>query len=73
MWGRGAVDEKNLVGGVLEAVSELLAEAGGSGATGATGAGWPRRTVYLALGHDEEVRSGKAGSWELGGGSCRTL
>lgn len=44
VWGRGALDDKATVLAVLEAVEALLAE------------GWqPRRTVYLAFGHDEEV------------------
>lgn len=44
VWGRGALDDKAGVLGVLEAVETLAAE-------GFT----PRRTVYLAFGHDEEV------------------
>ncbi|SHK20075.1 M20 family peptidase [Rhodothermus profundi] len=44
IWGRGALDDKVSVLGVLEAVEQLLAE------------GFqPVRTVYLAFGHDEEV------------------
>lgn len=44
IWGRGAMDTKVSVLGILEAVEVLLAE------------GFqPRRTVYLAFGHDEEV------------------
>ena len=44
VWGRGAIDNKSTVVGTLEAVELLLAE------------GFqPRRTVYLAFGHDEEV------------------
>jgi len=44
IWGRGAMDFKNGVTGILEAVEGLLK------------AGYqPRRTVYLAFGHDEEV------------------
>ena len=50
IWGRGAIDNKSTVMGTLEAVEMLLAE------------GFrPRRTVYLAYGHDEEV-GGKAGA-----------
>ncbi len=45
IWGRGAMDDKVNVLGILEAV-ELLLEKGFQ----------PRRTVYLAFGHDEEVR-----------------
>lgn len=44
VWGRGAIDDKFGVLGVLEAVEHLL-QAGFS----------PARTVYLAFGHDEEV------------------
>ncbi len=44
VWGRGTLDNKSGVTGILEAVDLLLAE-------GFT----PRRTVYLAFGHDEEI------------------
>lgn len=44
VWGRGTLDYKCGFGGMLEAVSVLLA----SGFK-------PKRTVYLAFGHDEEV------------------
>jgi carboxypeptidase PM20D1 len=44
VWGRGAMDDKAGVLGILEAV-ELLAGRGFR----------PERTVYLAFGHDEEV------------------
>lgn len=44
VWGRGAIDFKNGVVGILEAVEALLNQ-GYS----------PARTVYLAFGHDEEV------------------
>ena len=44
IWGRGAMDDKVAVTGILEAVEMLLGE------------GFqPRRTIYLAFGHDEEV------------------
>jgi len=44
IWGRGAIDNKHNVVGELAAVEELLKK------------GFePRRTVYLALGHDEEI------------------
>jgi carboxypeptidase PM20D1 len=44
IWGRGAIDNKSSVVGVMEAVEMLLAE------------GFqPKRTIYLAYGHDEEV------------------
>jgi len=44
IWGRGAFDNKCCVIGILEAVEVLLKE------------GFqPRRTVYIAFGHDEEV------------------
>ena len=44
VWGRGALDVKSGVTGILEAVEGLL----GDGFR-------PRQTVYLAFGHDEEV------------------
>lgn len=44
LWGRGALDNKNGVIGLLEAVSHLL-ERGEQ----------PRRTIYLSFGHDEEI------------------
>lgn len=44
IWGRGAIDNKSAVVGILEAVEMLLRE------------GFrPTHTVYLAFGHDEEV------------------
>ncbi|MGD8321750.1 MAG: M20 family peptidase [Gemmatimonadota bacterium] len=44
VWGRGSMDDKISVVSILEAVEALLAE------------GFqPRRTIYLAFGHDEEV------------------
>lgn len=44
IWGRGALDNKSGVTGLLEAVELLLAE------------GFePRRTLFLAFGHDEEI------------------
>lgn len=44
IWGRGALDDKLSVLGLLEAVEQLVAE-------GFT----PERTIYLAFGHDEEL------------------
>lgn len=44
IWGRGALDDKSSVFGILEAV-ELLLQKNYA----------PERTVYLAFGHDEEV------------------
>ena len=44
VWGRGALDDKGSLVGILEAVDHLVA-AGTK----------PRRTVYLAFGYDEEV------------------
>lgn len=44
IWGRGTIDDKFSVIGIMEAVEMLLYE------------GFrPKRTVYLAFGHDEEV------------------
>lgn len=44
VWGRGALDDKVTVVAILEAVERLVAR------------GFrPRRTIYLAFGHDEEV------------------
>ncbi|KAG2501991.1 hypothetical protein HYH03_000487 [Edaphochlamys debaryana] len=48
VWGRGAMDDKVGVSGLLEAATLLLRE------------GWaPRRTLYLAFGQDEEVGGDK--------------
>lgn len=44
VWGRGAIDNKHNVVGELAAVEELL-----------KGGFEPRRTVYVAFGHDEEI------------------
>ena len=44
VWGRGALDDKGSLVGLLEAVEHLVA----AGAK-------PRRTLYLAFGYDEEV------------------
>ena len=53
IWGRGAIDNKATVVGTLEAVEMLLGE------------GFrPKRTVYLAFGHDEEV-GGTKGAREI--------
>lgn len=44
IWGRGSIDDKVNVIAILEAVEHLLAE------------GFqPKRTIYLAFGHDEEI------------------
>jgi carboxypeptidase PM20D1 len=50
VWGRGALDDKVSVLGLAEATELLLAEGFA-----------PRRTVYLAFGHDEEI-GGKFGA-----------
>jgi carboxypeptidase PM20D1 len=51
VWGRGAIDDKGSLCAQLEAVQLLLDE------------GFvPRRTVYLAMGNDEEVRGAGATS-----------
>jgi carboxypeptidase PM20D1 len=53
IWGRGALDDKVGVLGLLEAVELLLAQ------------GFqPRRTIYLAFGHDEEV-GGRGGAMRI--------
>jgi carboxypeptidase PM20D1 len=44
VWGRGALDDKGSVIALLEAVERLAA-----------GGFLPRRTIYLAFGHDEET------------------
>src|SRR6266699_6868528 len=56
VWGRGALNDKGSLVGMLEAVEHLVA----AGAK-------PRRTVYLAFGYDEEVggRRGAARIAEL--------
>lgn len=53
IWGRGALDVKSGVTGLLEA-AELLAASGFE----------PRRTIYFAFGHDEEV-GGRAGAMRI--------
>ncbi|MDP2602912.1 MAG: M20/M25/M40 family metallo-hydrolase, partial [Deltaproteobacteria bacterium] len=44
IWGRGTMDDKVSVLGILEAVEHLL-----------SAAFQPQRTIYLAFGHDEEI------------------
>lgn len=53
VWGRGAIDVKSGVILWLEAVESLLAEGFA-----------PKRTIYLAFGHDEEI-GGDAGAGEI--------
>jgi carboxypeptidase PM20D1 len=55
VWGRGSMDDKSSVCGILEAVEMLLAVDY-----------VPQRTVYLAFGHDEEV-SGLNGAKQIAG------
>lgn len=50
VWGRGALDDKSSVVSILEAIEILLKR-------GVT----PRRTVHVALGHDEEVGGTRGG------------
>ncbi|HNR29506.1 MAG TPA: M20 family peptidase [Candidatus Hydrogenedentes bacterium] len=52
IWGRGTLDDKGALLGILEAAEALIAE-------GFT----PRRTLHFAFGHDEEV-GGQAGAKE---------
>ena len=54
IWGRGALDDKMNVTGLLAAVETLL-----------EGGFQPRRTVHLAFGHDEEV-GGEKGAALIG-------
>src|SRR5262245_17919596 len=53
VWGRGSMDDKAGVLGLLEAVEDLVR-------TGFR----PRRTIYLAFGHDEEV-GGRRGAVQI--------
>ena len=48
VWGRGALDDKSGVIGILEATSYLIA-----------GGYQPKRTIYLSFGHDEEIGGAK--------------
>lgn len=48
VWGRGALDDKCTVVSVMEAVEALVGEGFA-----------PKRTVYLAFGHDEELGGGE--------------
>ena len=50
IWGRGAMDDKSSIFGILEAIEILLTQGYN-----------PERTVYLAFGHDEEI-SGQNGA-----------
>lgn len=54
VWGRGTMDMKGAMMGVLEAVEHLLA-----------GDFKPKRSVYLAIGHDEEI-GGTRGAAKIG-------
>lgn len=54
IWGRGAVDCKNVILGVMEAAESLLAE------------GFePDFDLYLAFGHNEEVHSSSKGALQI--------
>jgi carboxypeptidase PM20D1 len=53
IWGRGALDDKSNVLSILEAVELLISEGV-----------QPKRTIYLAFGHDEEV-GGKNGAAKI--------
>lgn len=53
IWGRGTIDDKFSVIGILESIEMMLAE------------GFqPKRTIYLAFGHDEEV-GGELGAVQM--------
>ncbi len=54
LYGRGTMDDKNAVVGVLEAIEGLLKERY-----------QPKRTIYLAFGHDEEI--GGRGAAQIAG------
>jgi carboxypeptidase PM20D1 len=54
LWGRGTIDDKSAVAGMLEAVDALLA-------TGFK----PSRTVYLAFGHNEEDGGDASGAGRI--------
>lgn len=53
VWGRGAIDIKSGLMGVMEAVEDLLAKAVK-----------PKRGIYLAFGHDEEL-GGQGGAKQI--------
>lgn len=53
IWGRGAVDDKASVIGILETVEQLLKENY-----------QPQRTIYLCFGHDEEI-TGRRGAAKI--------
>ena len=53
VWGRGAIDDKHSLVGILQALEVLLARGER-----------PARTFYLALGHDEEV-GGERGAKQI--------
>ncbi len=55
IWGRGAIDDKSRLMAILEAVESLLAEGRR-----------PRRTIYFAFGHDEEI-FGQTGAVRMAG------
>ena len=53
VWGRGALDDKSGVIGILEAVTYLIDQ------------GFkPKRTIYLSFGHDEEI-GGRQGAGKV--------
>lgn len=54
IWGRGAIDAKHIVMGIMEAL-EFLLERGHR----------PKRTIYVAFGHDEEG-NGLEGAFHIG-------
>ncbi len=53
IWGRGAIDDKASLIGIMEAVEHLINDNF-----------QPRKTIYLAFGHDEEI-GGRAGAVKI--------
>jgi len=56
IWGRGAIDDKASLVGLMEAIEHLINDNF-----------QPRKTIYLAFGHDEEI-GGRAGAVKISSG-----